>query len=208
METKPGVIIVLSFALSLAGCAMQARSPKYYMLDLPSPPSSAAHPTLGTIVVREFDAASFLRGGRIAYRESPTQLGFYEYHRWAVDPRRSVTDAVVREVQSLGNFRSVALYDGQGTPEFLLTGTIDHLEEVDSGTGVSVTVALSARIIDVKTGEVLWHGDSGQSAQLDQHSLPGVVERLSVETNLAVRNLAVSIRDRLVTVTAAAGGSR
>src|SRR5258706_3648553 len=110
METRTAVAIVLSLALSLVGCAMQARSPKYYMLDLPSPPSSAAHPTLGTIVVREFDAASFLRGGRIVYRESPTQLGFYEYQRWAVDPRRSVTDAIVREVQSLGNFRSVAPY--------------------------------------------------------------------------------------------------
>jgi ABC-type uncharacterized transport system auxiliary subunit len=207
METRRAVAIVLSSALSLAGCA-HVRSPKYYMLDLPAPPSPAAHPTLGAIAVREFDAASFLRGGAIAYRESPTELEFYQYHRWAVDPRRSVTDAVVREFQSLGNFRSAAIYDGQEKPDFLLTGAINHLEEVDSGTAVSVTVALSAQITDVKTGEVLWHGDSERSAQLDRHSLAGVVERLSLETNLAVKHLAVSIRDRLVAATAAAGGSR
>jgi uncharacterized lipoprotein YmbA len=66
------------------------------MLDVPAHPMSSQGPPLGAIAVREFDAASFLKGGRIAYRQSGTEIAFYNYHRWAVDPRRSVTDAVVR----------------------------------------------------------------------------------------------------------------
>jgi len=56
----------------------------------------------------------------------------------------------------------------------------------------------------MKTGELLWRGDSGHSAQLDQRSVSGVVQQLSVETNLAIRKLAASIRDRLDAKAAAA----
>ena len=211
IETMPvrnsrSVITVglLSTVLGMAGCAGQVRYPRYYTLNLPAPVLSSSQPTLGTIAIRDFDAASFLRGGRIVYRESATELGFYDYHRWAIDPRRVVTDAVVREIQSLGSFRSVALFDGHEMSDFLLAGQIDHFEEVDERAGVSVEVSISAQLTDMKTGELLWRGDSGHSAQLDQRSVSGVVQQLSVETNLAIRKLAASIRDRLDAKAAAA----
>jgi uncharacterized lipoprotein YmbA len=117
---------------SLAGCAGRTRYPSYYVLNIPAPLSAnGSKPILGSVAVREFRAPEFLREGPIAYRQSPEQLDFYNYHRWAVDPRRAVTDAVIQQIQSRGIFQSVDLFDGRGTPECLVTGTIDHLEEID-----------------------------------------------------------------------------
>ncbi len=95
------------------------------------------------------------------------------------------------------------LFDGQDTAEYLLTGTINHLEEVDDGGGVSVECSLSAQLIDLKTGATVWRGDSDKSAGLDQRSVNGVVELLSSEMQSAVQTLVGSIRDRLASTSSA-----
>jgi ABC-type uncharacterized transport system auxiliary subunit len=104
-------------------------------LNLPAPVSKAKPPAsmLGSVAVREFSAPRFLREGPIAYCESPEQLDFYDYHRWAEDPRRMVTLAMVHAMQAQGLFRSVDVFDGRGSPDYLMTGAIEHLEEVDAG---------------------------------------------------------------------------
>src|SRR5271170_1016403 len=143
---------------SLSGCAGKIQYPSYYVLNVPAPPpvKGQSKPILGSVAVREFDAPAFLRGGSIAFRKSPEQLDFYNYHRWAEDPRRVVTLAMVREMQARGVFQSVDLFDGRGTPECLLTGTLDQLEEVDEGSNVSVEAGLSARLVNLRSGEVIW----------------------------------------------------
>jgi ABC-type uncharacterized transport system auxiliary subunit len=192
-------IIIVTVLVSLAGCAGKVRYPSYYVLDVPARPSvnDRPQPILGSVAVREFSAPEFLREGPIAYRPSPEQLDFYNYHRWAEDPRRVVTAAVVREMQARGIFQSVVLFDGRGTPEGLVTGTLDHLEEVDQGSNVSIEVGLSARLTNLRTGEVLWQGASSNTAKLDQRSVPGEVAEMSREVGCVVENLISSMQDRL-----------
>jgi ABC-type uncharacterized transport system auxiliary subunit len=192
--------IALATALvSLCGCAGKIQYPNYYALDLPAPAPSANQPTPahGSAAVRQFDAPRFLRGGAIAYWEGPDQLGFYEYHRWAEDPRHAVTAAMVREMQARGLFQSVDVFDGRGSPECLVTGTLDHLEEVDEGAKVSIEVSLSAKLLNLRTGEVLWQGTSSKTAKLDQRSVPGIVAEMSRELEDAVQHLVSSMQDRL-----------
>jgi ABC-type uncharacterized transport system auxiliary subunit len=156
---------------------------------------------LGSVAVRQFDAPRFLREGPIAYRESPQKLDFYDYHRWAEDPRRVVTVAMVREIQVRGLFRSVDMYDGRESPEYLMTGAIDHLEEVDEGPKVSIEVALSARLINLRTGSVLWQGAVTKNAKLDQRSVPGIVAEMSRQVSDVVEGLVSSMRDRVAATT-------
>ena len=199
-KSKLIVLVVLMTALvSLAGCTGKIRYPNYYALDLPTPVSAANQPvpTHGSVAVREFDAPRFLRGGPIAYRESQDQLGFYEYHRWAEDPRRVVTAAMVREMQARGLFQSVDVFDGRGTPECLVTGNLEHLEEVDDGASVSIEVSLSAQLLNLRTGDVLWRDTSSIPTRLDRRSVPGVVAEMSHNLEDAVRHLVASMQDRL-----------
>jgi len=185
--------------VSLAGCAGKIQYPSYYVLNLPAPVllSSRSAPVLGSVAVREFDAPRFLRTGPIVYRDSPEKLGFYEYHRWAVDPRRAVTSAVVQQIQSRGIFRFVDTFDGHGTPDYMMTGAIDHLEEVDQGSDVSIEVGLSARLIDTHTGDVIWQDALSKTERVDQHSVPGVVTEMSGMVKTVVAGLVSSMQDRI-----------
>ena len=196
---------LMTAIVSLAGCAGKIRYPSYYVLNVPIPAPAANRPApiLGSVAVRQFDAPSFLRGGPIVYRESPEQLDFYEYHRWAVDPRRAVTSVIIQQMQSSGVFKSVELYDGRGTPECLLTGTIDHLEEVDEGAKISIEVRLSGRLINLRSGEVLWQGALSKEARLDQRSVPGIVTEMSREVGSVVEGLVSSMQEQVAASSAA-----
>jgi hypothetical protein len=104
---------------------------------------------------------------------------------------------MVKQIRARGIFRSVDVFDGWASSECLLTGTVDHLEEVDRGTNVSIEVTLSARLINLRTGEVLWQDTSSQTAKLDQRSVPGMVAEMSQDLGSAVGHLVSSMQDRL-----------
>ena len=209
-NSKPMFAIGLMTALAtLAGCAGKIRYPSYYVLNVPAPLSASDQPKLilGSVAVREFSAPAFLRGGPIAYRASLAQVDFYAYHRWAEDPRRVVTAAMVREMQARRLFQSVDVFDGRGSPECLVTGTLDHLEEVDEGTNVSIEVGLSAQLINLQTGEVLWQDTASKTARLHQRSVPGIVAEMSRDLADAVQHLVSSMQDRVGAASASLGGS-
>jgi ABC-type uncharacterized transport system auxiliary subunit len=182
----------------ICGCGA-VRYPNYYELN---PPATIARgrtppPLTLSVAVRQFDSPPFLRTGPIAYRESVERLGFYPYDRWAVDPRRSATSAMISDLQATGMFQSVALFDGHTAPDCILTGTVEHLEEVDTGKSVSIDVRVSAGLIDFQTGEILWHGSASIGGVVEQKSVAGVVSQLSLGLGSAVQELASSMQDHL-----------
>jgi cholesterol transport system auxiliary component len=202
--------IVLTTALGiLAGCAGKIKYPSYYVLNVPAPLSArnGSKPILGPVAVREFSAPGYLRGGPIAYRPSPEQVDFYEYHRWSEDPRRVVTAAMVEGIQARGLFQSVDMFDGRGSPEYLVTGTLDHLDELEEGTSVSIEVSLSARLINLQTGDVLWRDRTSKTTKLDQRSVPGIVAEMSRDLTDAVDGLVSSMQGRVTAASASASNS-
>jgi uncharacterized lipoprotein YmbA len=182
--------------LALGGCA-GVRYPNYYTLNMPNPApaSRGAAPISGTVVVQEFRAPAYLRQGPIVYRPEPEQIAFYDYHHWAEDPRKTVTAAIVRDLQQ--TFQSAELYDGRGDAEFLLTGSLDRLEELDTGPSVSVDVGISAALKNLKTGDVIWSGMSSKTSAVEQRSVPGVVAAMSRELTAAAEQLVASLRNEL-----------
>jgi ABC-type uncharacterized transport system auxiliary subunit len=205
-------ILVCGFAvlLGLAGCAGKVRYPSFYVLNVPAPPSRSAQatPIPGSAAVQEFTAAGFLKGGYIVYRPSPEQVGFYNYDRWAEDPRRVVTKAFVQEIQERGIFNSVQVYDGRESPDFLLTGTLDHLEEVDQGRKVMIQASISARLIDRRNNEVLWADTTTKTGAVDERSVPGVVAEMSRQLGSAVSSLVSSMQDHFSTTASLSGRLR
>jgi ABC-type uncharacterized transport system auxiliary subunit len=182
----------------MCGCG-GIRYPHYYELSAPAPIArgNMTSPLIQLVAVRQFDAPPFLRSGSIAYRESAERLGFYPYDRWAVDPRRSATAAMISDLQATGVFQSVGQFDGHSMPECIMTGTIEHLEEIDKGKSVSIDVKVSARLIDFKTGEILWQGSASSDAVVEQRSIPGVVSQLSLGLGSAIHELTSSMQDHL-----------
>lgn len=173
---KSTIAAVLIGFMALGGCA-KVRYPDYHVLNLPNPVTAPrdAGPIPASVAVRKFRAPQYLRQGPIVYRPEPERIAFYDYHRWAEDPRQRVTTAMVRELKQV--FESAELYDGRTGAEFLLTGSLDHLEEVDSERSVSLEVEVSAKLQNVKTGDVTWSGTSSKTSEVNQRSLPAVVAK-------------------------------
>ena len=193
---KSKIAALLIAFVALGGCA-KVRYPNYYVLNLPNPVSvsrdSGAIPV--SVAVREFRAPQYLRQGSIVYRPQSEQVAFYDYQRWAKDPRQSVTVAIVRELKQV--FESAELYDGRGGAEFLLTGSLDRLEEVDSERSVSIEVGISAKLQSVRTGNVMWSDSSFKASEINQRSLPAVVAEMSRDLSEATTQLVSSMRSRV-----------
>ena len=129
-------LTICALTLLLSGCGV--RYPNYYTLSIAPAltPKVDSTPRQVTVAVRSFETPAYLRQGRIVYSKAPGDIGFYEYHRWAVDPGAAVTTAVIEALRSEKMFSSVAPYDGQERPDYLLTGRLEKLEEIDYQGGV------------------------------------------------------------------------
>jgi cholesterol transport system auxiliary component len=202
MPGRKSILVTALAGVALVGCGGKIRYPNYYVLSVPAAPKTErTAPIPGSVAIREFTAPGYLTGGAIAYRQSPEQLGFYDYHRWAEDPRRAVTAAVLREIESRVIFQSVDLFDGRSSPAYIVSGRLDHLEEVDDRSAVSIEVSLSAKLTEVATGKVLWQGSSTETTKVDQRSVPGVVAEMSRDISVAVEQLISSMNDHLLSQT-------
>src|SRR5271166_3210526 len=151
-------VYVTLTALLMSGCAGRVRYPNYYTLAVApteTPAQNDNHQS-ATVAVRRFDTPAYLRQGRIVYRQTPEEVGFYDYHRWASDPGVVITTGVMDSLRSANLFSVVEPYAGQEHPDYLLSGRLERLDEVDYKSGVQVEVKLSAQLINVRTGAALW----------------------------------------------------
>jgi ABC-type uncharacterized transport system auxiliary subunit len=187
------VLVALALSTLMLGCLGKVKYPTYYTLDLPSasdPPIQAGAPT---IAVREFRLPDYLRQGAIVYRRSPEQIGFYNYQRWAVNPREFVTRAVIDRLRTSGKFSEVTFYEGRADADFILTGRLEKLEEIDYEGGVKAGAALSAQITDLRSGKTVWTGDASQIEKVDERTVPGVVVAMSRALDGAIQKLLASL---------------
>jgi len=179
--------------LGLSGCG-KVRYPAYYTLNLPAPPDPPAPESVRTsIAVREFQSPSYLRQGPIVYRSTPEQIGFYEYHRWAADPRDLITSAVIDQLRARGQFARVSMYDGRPDDDYVFSGRLEKLEEVDYKARVTVEVAISGQITRAKTGATVWSDAVSEVRTVSQRSVPGVVSEMNQSMGIAIEKLLASI---------------
>jgi ABC-type uncharacterized transport system auxiliary subunit len=171
---------VCTLTLLISGCG-KVKYPSYYTLsiapELKSDVSSTARPV--TVAVRQFETPAYLRQGRIVYSQAPGEIGFYEYHRWAVDPGAAVTTAMVEALRSGRLFSTVARYDGHDRSDFLMTGRLEKLDEIDYGGEVRVVAKLSAELTNLRTGSVVWTGDAAQTSRVERRDVNSVVAEMS-----------------------------
>jgi len=193
--------------LLISGCMGKVRYPSHYTLSIaPEMKSGIITPhSRVAVAVRRFETPMYLRQGRIVYRESPDQIEFYEYHRWAADPGATVTTAFIEALRSANAFSTVAPYDGQDRPDFLITGRLERLDEIDYGGGVRVEAKLSAVLTNLRTGAIIWSGDAAETSNVDSrdlnsvvaemsHALQGSIDRLLSDMELQIPGAEVSTR--------------
>jgi ABC-type uncharacterized transport system auxiliary subunit len=190
MKKSLAMIVAFSAIVVLAGCAGKVGRANYYTLNLPAPPDPpVAENAHTTVAIREFRAPAYLRQGAIVYKPSPEQIGFYAYHRWAVDPCDFVTDSIIDRLGATGTFSRVKRYDGQPDADYVVSGRLEKLEEVDYEGGVKVEVAVSAQMTRLDTGTIVWSKAVSEVGEVDQHDVPTVVSEMSHTMERAIEKL-------------------
>jgi len=183
-------VFCLAALVILTGCMGSVRHPTYYTLNLPAPPDPPAAPNAhASLAVREFRAPTYLRQGAIVYRTSPEQIGLYAYHRWAMDPRDFVTNAMVERLRASGVFAGVKVYDGSRNADYVLSGRLEKLEELDYQGGVKVQVAISAEMTSIATGAIVWSNAVSEVGDVDQRDVPAVVSEMNRTMQRAIEKL-------------------
>jgi ABC-type uncharacterized transport system auxiliary subunit len=188
-------ILPLIAFLAMLGCGGKIPPTHYYALSLPPAPAPAAESLPYTLVVMPLRTSSMLTQDRIVYRPSPEEVGYYEYHRWAQDPRESVTNALIDKIRASGAFSSVARFDGRTRADYVLRVRIDRLEEVDFEEGVKVYSGLSAELLDGATMRVVWEGSATSEAQVGNSEMQAVVRQLSEATGQTLDKLTQSLAE-------------
>ena len=185
--------------LLMAGCGGKILYPHYYALDIPPAPRQAVSDTRmpATLAVRRFETPPYLRQGRIVYRQAPAEIGFYEYHRWAADPAATVTTAVIDSLRSSGLFSFVKPYDGQSRQDYLMSGRIERLEEIDYGGSVRVEAKLSAELVDLRTDATVWTGDADETLKVEAPNVNSVVVEMSHAVQKSIDRLMADLDRQL-----------
>lgn len=184
------LVLCLAALVIFAGCGGKVRYPNYYTLNLPAPPDPPpAENAHATVAIREFRAPAYLRQGTIVYKPSPEQIGFYAYHRWAINPCEFVTTSVIERLRASGHFARVKPYDGRPDIEYVVSGRLEKLEEVDYEGGVKVEVAISAQMTNLATGATVWTNAVSEVGDVNEGDVPAVVSEMNRTMERAINKL-------------------
>jgi ABC-type uncharacterized transport system auxiliary subunit len=184
------VLLALAPLITLAGCGGAVKYPNYYTLHVPPPPDPPTQEGVhASLAIREFRSPTYLHQGSIVYKTSPEQVGFYNYDRWAVDPREFVTNAVTDRLRASGNFTQVKPYDGRSDVAYILSGRLEKLEEIDYAGGIKVEVAISAQMTSIATGATVWSNVVSETGDVNKRDVAAVVSEMSRTMDRAIEKL-------------------
>jgi len=185
-------------AVVLAGCG-SVRYPTTYVLNFPPPalPVDKSAGALGPVEIRELRCPEYLCEGRIVYRPSPEEVGFYEYHRWAMNPRQAITQYLEDSLRAQSLFKSVTVRQRDAETAYVLSGNIEKLEEVDMGRDVRTVCTISAQLVDTRTRSVVWSHTASKSVAVEKRDMAGIVSSLSASARTAADRLLKSMMQEL-----------
>jgi len=137
--------------------------------------------------VEHFRAPEILRDNRVAYYVSPTQMNFYQYHRWGSDPATLLADFTAQWLESSGVFTQVKLLPARERVDYTLGGSVTSFEEVDSDGGVKVRLALALSLVRTGDHKLVWSGEQHVETPLPERGVEGVANALNAACAQALR---------------------
>jgi len=191
---KRGAILVAAIAACVFNGCGAARPSKYYQLTLPSDVAAVqtGDPAPVTLLVGDLMASHLYRDDRIVYSNGGTQMGTYEYQRWAEPPTEMVEGILLRELRASGRYNAVYTHRSNVNGDFLLRGRLYDFKEVSGGSIVArVTFELEMR--DLKNGATVWNHYYTRDEAVDGKDVPAVVAALDKNVQRGVKEVVASL---------------
>ena len=104
-----------------------------------------------------------------------------------------VTNAVIDRLSAGGQFSMVAMYNGRSDIDYVFSGKLEKLEEVDYEGVVKVEVAMSAQITRVASGATVWRNAVFEAGTVSQRNVPGIVSQMNRTMEVAISKLLSSV---------------
>jgi ABC-type uncharacterized transport system auxiliary subunit len=100
-----------------------------------------------------------------------------------------VTNAVADRLRAGGAFTNVKRYDGRPDIDYVMSGRLEKLEEIDYDGGIKVEVAISAQVVRLSTGTTVWTNSVSEVGKVDKRDVPAVVSEMSRTMERAIEKL-------------------
>jgi ABC-type uncharacterized transport system auxiliary subunit len=83
----------------------------------------------------------------------------------------------------------VSIYDGHSDADYILSGRLEKLEEVDFDGGVKVEVTISAQMTKLATGATVWSNEVSETGAVAKRDVPTVVSEMNHAMDRAIAKL-------------------
>jgi ABC-type uncharacterized transport system auxiliary subunit len=171
-------VFVVLVAAALASACGAAKPSKYYALDLPEGVAGAGGLHDVALLVGRISAPHLYRDERLVYRTGATQIGTYEYHRWAEPPPEMMEAILLRMLRASGRYRTVQRQASNTRGDFILRGRLHQFEEL-SGPSVNARVTFELELYDLQSGTAVWTHFYSREEPVGGKEVPDVVQALN-----------------------------
>jgi ABC-type uncharacterized transport system auxiliary subunit len=173
---------------ALAGCGGIPKT-HYYTVSMPAVGPVNDPKTAFVLDVERFRAPEALRDDRILYYQSPTEMNFYNYHRWVSAPVDMTADLVARRLRDMDVFREVRLFPHSKPGDFVLKGNLLNFEELDYQSGGGVRVGLEMTLVRTSDNKVVWSDRRQEMRGVTGKGVDSVVKTLNDATAQVLNEL-------------------
>jgi ABC-type uncharacterized transport system auxiliary subunit len=156
---------------------------------MPAAPAPNDPRTNYVLGVEHFRAPEILRDDRIVYYVSPTQMNFYQYHRWGSDPATLLSEFTAQWLETSGVFAQVKMLPVRERVDYTLGGRVTSFEEVDSDAGAKVRLALALSLVRTSDHKLVWSGEQRLETPLPERGVAGVASALNASCSQALRDM-------------------
>ena len=133
-----------------------------------------------SLAIRKFNCNSIYDEPRLVYRTNPFEYGYYHYKRWGIIPSEMLSDLVFRHISNANLARRVGKEFSLRSPNLILSGTIEIIEELDVGKEWYAHLAISLKLINNKNNVTIWTGGFDSTKKSDLTDPLGVVKAMSI----------------------------
>jgi hypothetical protein len=96
-------------------------------------------------------------------------------------------------------------YAGQEHPDYLLSGRLERLDEVDYNGGVQVEAMISAELVNLRTGASVWVGTVTERSNVSAQNMNSIVVAMSHAAQSGVDQLVANMEKQLSETSVAVG---
>jgi len=138
-----------------------------------SPATANAHDV--ALLVGRLSAPHLYRDDRIVYRTGETQIGTYDYHRWAEPPTDMLESMLLRLLRGSGRYRTVQRLASNTQGDYIVRGRLYQLEESGSPS-LAARVSFELELYEKKSGTVIWSHFYSHDEPVSGKAVPDLVQ--------------------------------